>query len=752
MSKTINSQNLMNTPTSDTHQMITSVSTQIVPKIALTLGSVGLIAAAGFFVLSLGNFAKKNQPVDNSKVPSSPVWSTPSQALAAGKIKPGGQILELNLSYDRTRDPILTFSSARQLNGFVQPQDFDSGEYSLQVLDADNTAIATTAFAIPNLVHAPLAEDGADNTGNDILLPAVDFSLTIGWNQKATIAQVLDADGIVIATYPLDNVKKESNQPGFFSIDGQSFKRPKSVRSEPAALFIPAASAQTEPQFFDYVFVGDNYSADQLTTFHSDLNRFINYMLSIEPMKSRASQIVFHYVDNTTDLGCQHDTVITRGINCNDTAVAQAINNAGVPYDRVAVIYNDSEYGGSASVYGIGRYVITYNGTSSNQVFMHEFGHSLGDFVEEYNNYTTEGPIFNAVYYKGINSNHLLTPGNCYSGTPPATEWNGIVGLYDYVPVCYYSNWYEPGISIMKTLGSDLFNVINQGYLNRWLDVYAGPFQDAVAPTVTLTSPAAGSTLSNTVTVTGAATDNTNVTWVNFWVDGTLLNTDYTAPYSFSWNTSIVTSGTHTIQLKAFDAAGNVGQSAATTVTVGNVADTSPPTVSITLPTSGSTVSGTVAVNANANDDIGIAGVQFKLDGGNLGAEDTFAPYSVSWNTATSTAGSHTLTAVARDIAGNTTVSSTVTVTVFIPLSISGVSTSGITTSAATIKWTTNVPSIGTVTLSSGLTRSETTATTSHALPITGLIKGTRYNFTINATSTNNGSATATGSFRTKTK
>jgi hypothetical protein len=56
--------------------------------------------------------------------------------------------------------------------------------------------------------------------------------------------------------------------------------------------------------------------------------------------------------------------------------------------------------------------------------------------------------------------------------------------------------------------------------------------------------------------------------------------------------------------------------------------------------------------------------VQFKLDGANLASEDTSAPYSVSWNSTTATNGSHTLTAVARDAAGNTTTSAPVQVTV----------------------------------------------------------------------------------------
>ena len=57
--------------------------------------------------------------------------------------------------------------------------------------------------------------------------------------------------------------------------------------------------------------------------------------------------------------------------------------------------------------------------------------------------------------------------------------------------------------------------------------------------------------------------------------------------------------------------------------------------MSVTAPADGATVSGSVNVTANAADDVGVAGVQFKLDGQNLGAEDTAAPYSTSWDTAT---------------------------------------------------------------------------------------------------------------------
>src|SRR5881396_3839752 len=89
--------------------------------------------------------------------------------------------------------------------------------------------------------------------------------------------------------------------------------------------------------------------------------------------------------------------------------------------------------------------------------------------------------------------------------------------------------------------------------------------------------------------------------------------------------------------------------------------------VTITSPADGSPVSGTVPVTASIITIISaltVRGVQFKLDGANLGAQDTSASYSVSWSTTTASNGSHTLTAVATDIFGVQWTSRPVTVTV----------------------------------------------------------------------------------------
>ncbi|HSX35309.1 MAG TPA: Ig-like domain-containing protein [Patescibacteria group bacterium] len=88
------------------------------------------------------------------------------------------------------------------------------------------------------------------------------------------------------------------------------------------------------------------------------------------------------------------------------------------------------------------------------------------------------------------------------------------------------------------------------------------------------------------------------------------------------------------------------------------------PTVSVTAPANNATVSGTQTVTATAGGAQAITSVQFKLDNVNLGAADTTAPYSASWNTTTATNGSHTITAVAGNSASLSTTSIPVAVTV----------------------------------------------------------------------------------------
>jgi hypothetical protein len=87
-----------------------------------------------------------------------------------------------------------------------------------------------------------------------------------------------------------------------------------------------------------------------------------------------------------------------------------------------------------------------------------------------------------------------------------------------------------------------------------------------------------------------------------------------------------------------------------------------PPSVAVTAPAPGATVSGPVTLAASASDDVGVASVRFAVDGTTVGT-DTRSPYSLTWNSAGVTPGGHSVTAVAQDSAGQTTASTAVPVT-----------------------------------------------------------------------------------------
>src|SRR5262245_31897374 len=130
----------------------------------------------------------------------------------------------------------------------------------------------------------------------------------------------------------------------------------------------------------------------------------------------------------------------------------------------------------------------------------------------------------------------------------------------------------------------------------------------------------------------------------------------------FPYTTLFRSNGTHSISAVARDAAGHAVTATSVTVTVNN--DVAGPAVAVTSPIESTTVTGVIAIGANASDDVGVVGVQFTLDGVNLGAEQTTAPYVVTWNSASVANGSHVIAAIARDAVGHAETAANITVTV----------------------------------------------------------------------------------------
>src|SRR6266705_3538994 len=207
-----------------------------------------------------------------------------------------------------------------------------------------------------------------------------------------------------------------------------------------------------------------------------------------------------------------------------------------------------------------------------------------------------------------------------------------------------------------------------------------------VPPTVSLTSPANNAVFSpgsNIALAATAADSDGTISKVEFFRGTTLLGTDTTSPYSFTWTN--VATGSYTLTAKATDKNAIATTSAPVTITV----DT-PPTVSISAPANNALfiAPASVTVSASASDTDGtVAKVDF-FDGATPVGTATAAPFSVTLSNVA--AGTHALTARATDNLGLSTTSAAVTIRVDAPpgVSITAPANGAVFTAPATIALT----------------------------------------------------------------
>ena len=99
-------------------------------------------------------------------------------------------------------------------------------------------------------------------------------------------------------------------------------------------------------------------------------------------------------------------------------------------------------------------------------------------------------------------------------------------------------------------------------------------------------------------------------------MNGNLLGSSSSAPYSFIWDTAVLANGPYNLTAKAYDAAGNIGQSASVNVTVNNpVADVTPPTITFSSPSSKYVYGSNISISASAADNVAVTKMELYVDG-----------------------------------------------------------------------------------------------------------------------------------------
>lgn len=192
-----------------------------------------------------------------------------------------------------------------------------------------------------------------------------------------------------------------------------------------------------------------------------------------------------------------------------------------------------------------------------------------------------------------------------------------------------------------------------------------GALIDTQPPSVSLSNPAAGSQITQPITIEASATDASGVAKIEFYLDGTLLATRTATPYTYHWNTDASSEGTHTIRVVATDAAGRLAEQSIT-VTLARTSpapDTEGPLLAnvkaggVVL-ADGITLARTTALSFSATDPSGISRIELLLDAGVVASATSLGGgnYTLNLNLEGVADGSHVLTLRAQDSLGHVSV------------------------------------------------------------------------------------------------
>lgn len=174
-------------------------------------------------------------------------------------------------------------------------------------------------------------------------------------------------------------------------------------------------------------------------------------------------------------------------------------------------------------------------------------------------------------------------------------------------------------------------------------------------PTVSITSPANGATVSGSVVFSANASDDNAVTKVGFYIDNNLLVEDASAPYETTIATANYGNGAHSLRARVYDSIAQIADSTIS-ITVNNVTtDSVNPTVTISAPADNpySWTSGNLSIQVSATDNVAISKIELYINDG-LVLTQTASSVSAIWSYNNAPAGTYILKAKSYDTSGNT--------------------------------------------------------------------------------------------------
>jgi hypothetical protein len=153
----------------------------------------------------------------------------------------------------------------------------------------------------------------------------------------------------------------------------------------------------------------------------------------------------------------------------------------------------------------------------------------------------------------------------------------------DYNQIYKLTGYYRTGGTTQQLTGDTVYirltsdyTVTKYGFKTDWIEYELGstPPPDTTPPTVSITAPADGATVSGVTTVNVASSDNEDTSPDNYLsIDG---GSYFAIGTSYDWDTETVSNGAHTLQARAIDDAGNIGYSSVVDVTVDNTVEPPP--------------------------------------------------------------------------------------------------------------------------------------------------------------------------------